>query len=649
VWVALLLLAAAPAFAAAVAAAPAAQGSAIGKSTYMVIPIRGTIGKDFQASQMKAYLDQVSKLSPAIVVLDIDTTGGDIRDAEALIDAMIEARNVRFAAIVKRALSAGAAVAMTCEDLYITEGGTIGGAEASASGAADRNLAAWSIICRKAAQHGGHPTLLAEALVDPSFALTTRRQGETVIVERDGPGDILKARGRVLTFTAQEAVACGLARGIVDTVAAMGTRMGLAHWQELAAAPATPAVTAPAATPAVPAATATPAAAPVASAVPKAAAAAAKAYVIPISGPLASSVLSEAVETALADAARQKASVVIFRMNTGGGYIFVADKIISLIEKIDWATPVAFVNGDQRQALSAGAYICLSTRKIFMAPGTTIGAATPYHRTVTTPPPNNPTTTFGFPQNRPFVPPTSSGSKLTVALEIEEKMMSVFRARFRGLAQTRGYPPALAEAMVDGKTTIVEVFIDGKQDLVSDEEARRLESSARPGGGKFQRGRTVNSFGKLITLTSQEALDYKLCAALVNNEKELTQAMGIENCTVVEATWLPQWVEKTDKERRKKVEDLISYYFAQGEQVNAAASTMATRSADSRYGYGAINPTDQRRLRDKCFTSLKECAKAVTELEKLAKDPKYQDYIHPQTVEAMKRSVEGANAQVSNM
>jgi hypothetical protein len=70
-------------------------------------------------------------------------------------------------------------------------------------------------------------------MVDPAFALTMRKDGDRVIIERDGTGDVLKAKGRVLTLTAREAVTCGLARGIVEDAAAVGARLGMPGWQQL--------------------------------------------------------------------------------------------------------------------------------------------------------------------------------------------------------------------------------------------------------------------------------------------------------------------------------------------------------------------------------------------------------------------------------
>jgi hypothetical protein len=227
--------------------APAAPAPAVaaGKPTYMVIPIRGMIGRDFSSLLMKAYLERAAKLKPTVVVLDIDTGGGDIGEAEQTVDLLIGAKDFRVVARVHRALSAGATITLACKEIYMTPGAMIGGAVSYRlnrdgvpvqlpADVAEKYQSVWRAVCRKAAEHGDHPSLLAEAMVDPAFSLTMRRDGDRVIIERGGTGDVLKAEGRVLTLTAREAVACGLSRGIIEDWAALGSRLGLAGWQEVA-------------------------------------------------------------------------------------------------------------------------------------------------------------------------------------------------------------------------------------------------------------------------------------------------------------------------------------------------------------------------------------------------------------------------------
>jgi len=95
----------------------------------------------------------------------------------------------------------------------------------------------WRAVCRKAAEHGGHPTLLAEAMVDPAFALTMREEQGKLVFERDGQGKVIKASGRILTLTAREAVDCRLAERLAPDLKTVGQHLGMPEWQQVGGRP----------------------------------------------------------------------------------------------------------------------------------------------------------------------------------------------------------------------------------------------------------------------------------------------------------------------------------------------------------------------------------------------------------------------------
>jgi ATP-dependent protease ClpP protease subunit len=216
--------------------------------TYLLIPVKGVIGRDFTTATMKAYLQSAEKQKANVVVLEVDTGGGDVRDAEEIVDLIIAHKGLRFVALVRRALSAGATITLACKDIYVTEGAMIGGAVSYSLGqnglpvqlpadVAEKFQSIWRAVCRKAAEHGGHPSLIAEAMVDPAFALTMRKEGDKVVLERNGKGDVLKADNRILTLTAREAVSCQLAKGIVENLDALGVKLSMSGWKALSLRP----------------------------------------------------------------------------------------------------------------------------------------------------------------------------------------------------------------------------------------------------------------------------------------------------------------------------------------------------------------------------------------------------------------------------
>ena len=191
---------------------------------------------------MEAHLKEAERLKPAVVLLEIDSGGGYIDHAEKVVDLIIEHKDLTFVAYVRKALSAAATITLACEKIFVTESATVGGAVSYSvdekgmprslpADVAEKFQSVWRAVCRKAAQHGRHPSLIAEAMVDPAFALTMRREGEQVELERNGQGKVLKAKGRILTLTAREAVSCGLAESLVDDVEAIGKRLALADWE----------------------------------------------------------------------------------------------------------------------------------------------------------------------------------------------------------------------------------------------------------------------------------------------------------------------------------------------------------------------------------------------------------------------------------
>jgi membrane-bound serine protease (ClpP class) len=130
-----------------------------------------------------------------------------------------------------------------------------------------------------------------------------------------------------------------------------------------------------------------------------------------------------------------------------------------------------------KRAISAGALIALSAEKIVMASGSTIGAATP------------------VPMGQPGAP----------AQPVEEKTVSYVRKEFRATAEARKRPPLLAEAMVDADVAIKDVV----------------------------------EKGKLLTLTTDEALQHKLADFRADTLERTLQELGLGGAEIrhVSANW----------------------------------------------------------------------------------------------------------------
>ena len=145
---------------------------------------------------------------------------------------------------------------------------------------------------------------------------------------------------------------------------------------------------------------------------------------VPLSGVVEMG-LAPFIERTLDEAAAAGASAVVLDIETPGGRVDAAERIINAISRSE--VPVyAYVN---MHAYSAGAMIALATDRVLMQEGAVMGAATPVD---------------------------GSGTKAP------EKIVSAMRAQMRALAEARGLDPTIAEAMVDEEIAIDGVIDEGK-------------------------------------------------------------------------------------------------------------------------------------------------------------------------------------------
>jgi membrane-bound serine protease (ClpP class) len=118
-----------------------------------------------------------------------------------------------------------------------------------------------------------------------------------------------------------------------------------------------------------------------------------------------------------------------------------------------------------RRAISAGALISLAAENIVMAGGSTIGAATP----------------------------VQAGQPGAPAQPVEEKTVSYVRKEFRATAESRKRPPLIAEAMVDADVEIPKII----------------------------------EKGKLLTLTTDEALEHKVADLRADSLEGALEGLGL--------------------------------------------------------------------------------------------------------------------------
>jgi membrane-bound serine protease (ClpP class) len=227
-------------------------------------------------------------------------------------------------------------------------------------------------------------------------------------------------------------------------------------------------------------------------------------YRIPIQGEIDRS-LVVFLRRSVQQAEDEGAEVLLFDINTFGGRVDSALQITTLIGSAEPLT-VAYVTTAPEStgvSWSAGAIIAFSSERIFMAPGTSMGAAAPI--------------TMGAEGAQPA----------------SEKVVSAVRAQAASLAEKNEYPVAVARAMVDQDIELVEAYVDGELRAVSSEELQELQRRSDETGVKVEKGRVISSSGKLLTLTAGEMERYQVSSGTYSSIDGVLDDLGIEDPRVV--------------------------------------------------------------------------------------------------------------------
>jgi membrane-bound serine protease (ClpP class) len=227
----------------------------------------------------------------------------------------------------------------------------------------------------------------------------------------------------------------------------------------------------------------------------------AKAWIIPIQGDIAPSLVTF-VRREARKAAAGEAEYIIFEIDTFGGRVDSALQITSFIMSIKDVRTVAWIRNSENSmgvSWSAGALIALSCADIYMAPGTSMGAAAPV---------------------------TLGADGTTEATG--EKTVAAVRSQIAALAEKNGHPTGIALAMVDYDVELWEVKVDGVTKALSGAELERLQREREQTGlpKELEKVAVISPVGKLLSLTAGEAYRYGLARGLAENRETLLSALG---------------------------------------------------------------------------------------------------------------------------
>ncbi|MEA3239328.1 MAG: NfeD family protein [Candidatus Bipolaricaulota bacterium] len=180
-----------------------------------VLTIDGEIGRG-TVSYLRQGLSEAEEAGAGTLVIEFSTPGGYLDSAVASRDAILDTKIPTIAYVDREAYSAGALLAIACEEIYFAPGGVMGAAtpvyfdSGKMEEAPEKIVSATRKLFAAVAETRSRPAEIAEAMVDRD-------------VEIEG----LIEKGKLLTLTSQEASQWGYSEGEVGSLEELLEAKGL--------------------------------------------------------------------------------------------------------------------------------------------------------------------------------------------------------------------------------------------------------------------------------------------------------------------------------------------------------------------------------------------------------------------------------------
>jgi membrane-bound serine protease (ClpP class) len=227
-------------------------------------------------------------------------------------------------------------------------------------------------------------------------------------------------------------------------------------------------------------------------------------YVIPVNGDVEPA-MAAYIERAVQETGTDTESIIVLELDTFGGRVDSALKIVETMTGIEGARTIAFV---KNKAISAGALIALSCNDLVMQPSTTIGDCAP----------------ISFSQEGPQM--------------LGEKFQSPLRAKFRTLARRNGYPIALAESMVSAHLEIHEVKMADRTLYLNSTDLQGMTEDEQK---KIIAQKVVVAEDELLTMDDAEALNMGFSKMTASSIPDMLDRLDIKDYRMIRLE--PSWSE----------------------------------------------------------------------------------------------------------
>ncbi|MFP7230820.1 nodulation protein NfeD [Bacillus subtilis] len=182
------------------------------KQTVYVIPVEKNVEQGL-ASFLSRSLQDAKEAHADHIILDINTPGGLVKSAIDIADLITESEIPVTAYVNKRALSAGAYIALQADNIYMAPGGKMGAAaiiDGTGNAADQKAESLWLAELEDAAVKNNRDPKYALAMADPDIDAK----------------EVGAPKGDLLTLNADKAIDVGYSEGTADNISALVKKLG---------------------------------------------------------------------------------------------------------------------------------------------------------------------------------------------------------------------------------------------------------------------------------------------------------------------------------------------------------------------------------------------------------------------------------------
>lgn len=180
------------------------------------VPIDGTIDLGLPPF-IKRVISQAESEKAEAIIFEINTFGGRVDAATQIKDAILSSKITTIAFINRRAISAGALISLSCEKIYMTEGGLIGAATAvdmSGKKGSEKVISFMREEMASTAEKRGRNTEIARGMVDEELQFTHLVINNDSISVNDIEG---RKNGKLISLTTEQAIKYNISDGKAET------------------------------------------------------------------------------------------------------------------------------------------------------------------------------------------------------------------------------------------------------------------------------------------------------------------------------------------------------------------------------------------------------------------------------------------------